>query len=102
MKILTTLAFITLTGTLFGATNTFAGDVTSQSINVNSKVDTFYDQDLATPADTQSRGPKETPNGYCGALNMLMDLTMWDIPMSRDAAQGNAGMFHAVGVSGCL
>ncbi len=36
-----------------------------------------------------------------GALNMLQDPTMWTIPMARDAAQGNDGMFHAVGVSGC-
>ncbi|MHB0923452.1 MAG: hypothetical protein ACYC6H_00140 [Bellilinea sp.] len=39
--------------------------------------------------------------GYSGALNMLHDATMWTIPMARDAAQGNAGMFHAVDVSGC-
>jgi len=102
MKTLTTLAFITLTGALFGATNTFAGDVPSQSINVHSKVVTIYDPDLAKPADAQSLAPKNTPNGYCGALNMLMDETMWTIPMSRDAAQGNAGMFHAVEVSDCL
>jgi hypothetical protein len=36
-----------------------------------------------------------------GALNMLHDDTMRTIPMVRDAAQGNAGMFTAVGVSGC-
>ena len=54
MKTLTTLAFITLTGALFGATNTFAGDVQSQSINVRSKVVTFYDLDLANPADAQT------------------------------------------------
>lgn len=39
--------------------------------------------------------------GYAGALNMLHDATMWTIPMARDAVQGNAGMFHAVDVSGC-
>lgn len=39
--------------------------------------------------------------GYAGALNMLHDATMFTIPMARDAAQGNAGMFHAVDVSGC-
>jgi hypothetical protein len=36
-----------------------------------------------------------------GALNMLHDPTMFTIPMAQDAAQGNAGMFHAVAVSGC-
>lgn len=39
--------------------------------------------------------------GLVGALNMLHDATMFTIPMARDAAQGNAGMFHAVDVSGC-
>ena len=36
-----------------------------------------------------------------GALNMVHDATMLTVPMTRDAAQGNAGMFHAVDVSGC-
>jgi len=35
------------------------------------------------------------------ACNMLRDATMGSIPMVHDAAQGNAGMFHAVDVSGC-
>jgi hypothetical protein len=39
--------------------------------------------------------------GLTGALNMLQDATMFTIPMARDADQGNAGMFHAVDVSGC-
>jgi hypothetical protein len=39
--------------------------------------------------------------GLVGACNMLLDKTMVWIPMARDAAQGNAGMFHAVDVSGC-
>jgi hypothetical protein len=39
--------------------------------------------------------------GLPGALNMLHDPTMFTIPMARDAAQGTAGMFHAVAVSGC-
>jgi hypothetical protein len=39
--------------------------------------------------------------GLPGALNMLNDPSMFTIPMARDAAQGNAGMFHAVDVSGC-
>jgi len=36
-----------------------------------------------------------------GALNMLHDATMRTVPMTHDAAQGNAGMSTAVGVSGC-
>ena len=36
-----------------------------------------------------------------GALNMLHDATMLTIPMANNAPQGTAGMFHAVGVSGC-
>lgn len=39
--------------------------------------------------------------GLPGAFNMLHDETMFTIPMARDAEQGNAGMFHAVAVSGC-
>ncbi len=39
--------------------------------------------------------------GLAGALNMLHDPTMWTIPMARDAAQGNAGMFNAVSNSAC-
>jgi hypothetical protein len=39
--------------------------------------------------------------GLAGALNMLKDPTMATIPMTHDAAQGNAGMFTAVGASGC-
>jgi hypothetical protein len=39
--------------------------------------------------------------GLAGALNMLHDATMWTIPMARDAAQGNAGMFIAVNNTAC-
>jgi hypothetical protein len=39
--------------------------------------------------------------GLPGALNMLHDATMLTIPMTHDAAQGNAGMFLAVDNSGC-
>ena len=39
--------------------------------------------------------------GCVGALNMLNDATMATVPMAHDAAQGNAGMFTAVGASGC-
>jgi hypothetical protein len=39
--------------------------------------------------------------GLPGALNMVHDPTMLDIPMARDADQGNAGMIRAVDASGC-
>jgi len=45
--------------------------------------------------------PGPTPGGYVGACNMLRDATMGTIPMVRNAhGNGNAGMFHAVFVSG--
>jgi hypothetical protein len=39
--------------------------------------------------------------GLPGALNMAHDATMFDIPMAKDAAQGNLGMGKAVTSSGC-
>jgi hypothetical protein len=42
-----------------------------------------------------------TPNGFCGALNMLEDPTMISIAMQNDAPQGNTGMFTAVAASIC-
>lgn len=39
--------------------------------------------------------------GWAGALNMLHDATMFSVAMSRDADQGNAGMFRAVANSSC-
>jgi hypothetical protein len=39
--------------------------------------------------------------GLTGACNMLLDPTMTTTPMTVDSAQGNAGMFTAVAVSGC-
>jgi hypothetical protein len=48
----------------------------------------------AEAATTAAPGP-----AFCGALNMLHDATMFTIPMAMDAAQGNAGMFIAVGKS---
>ena len=54
----------------------------------------------ARPA--QAAGVCPAPGtGLSGALNMLHDATMWTISMSRDAAQGNAGMFTAVGNTLC-
>jgi len=51
-------------------------------------------------ADVSSACPAPG-TGLPGALNMIHDPTMLTTPMARDAAQGNAGMFHAVAVSGC-
>jgi hypothetical protein len=48
----------------------------------------------AEAATTAAPGP-----AFCGALNMLHDATMFTIPMAKDAPQGNAGMFIAVGKS---
>jgi hypothetical protein len=42
--------------------------------------------------------------GSAGALNMMHDATMWQIPMVHNTTQntnGNDGMFHAVEVSRC-
>src|SRR5512140_156434 len=54
----------------------------------------------AQPAQASRQCPAPG-TGRPGALNMLHDATMWTIPMARDTAQGNAGMFIAVGKSGC-
>lgn len=62
---------------------------------------------LGLPAfagSAEASGPNETPNGRCGALNMLMDPTMLTVPMVHNTthgSHGNDGMFHAVDVSGC-
>ena len=56
----------------------------------------------AAPSTAQASGSCPAPGtGLPGALNMLHDSTMLTIPMARDAAQGNAGMFIAVDKSGC-
>ncbi len=57
---------------------------------------------MVATAGAAIAGPGAAPGtGLVGACNMLLDTTMATIPMARDAAQGNAGMFHAVDVSGC-
>jgi len=57
---------------------------------------------MVATAGAAIAGPGAAPGtGVVGACNMLLDATMVSIPMARDAAQGNAGMFHAVDVSGC-
>ncbi len=56
----------------------------------------------------EASGPSPTPSGLIGACNMLHDATMMTIPMVRNnpdgnilSGNGNLGMWHAVGVSGC-
>ena len=59
-------------------------------------------QESPTAGSAQgSRKCEASPEAAAGALNMLNDPTMLTIPMTRDAPQGNAGMFRAVAVSGC-
>jgi len=54
MKTLKTLAVISITGSLLGfGAGAFAGDNQIKSIDVHSRVVTFYDLDLAQPADAQ-------------------------------------------------
>lgn len=50
---------------------------------------------------TARAAPDPTPNGVCGALNMVQDPSMLTTPMTHDASQGNAGMSTAVDASGC-
>ena len=70
--------------------------------------------DMTAPAEMQPQGfagkasfleaSRTCPapgTGIAGGLNMVHDATMFAIPMTHDADQGNAGMFHAVDVSGC-
>lgn len=55
MNTLKTLAVISITGTLLSfGTGTFADDNESNNIIVRSRVVTFYDLDLAKPADAQT------------------------------------------------
>lgn len=63
---------------------------------------------LLFPGAVSAAGPSPTPNGFCGAMNMLNDATMATIPMVRNnpdgdifLGHGNAGMWLAVGVSDC-
>lgn len=52
----------------------------------------------------EASGPKPTPNGYCGALNMANDAAlphMIEAMASHTAEQGDAGMTTAVVASAC-
>ncbi len=60
---------------------------------------------LALNPGAASAAPHPTPNGLNGACNMVNDAAL---PHMREAMelhtaeQGDAGMWHAVDVSGCL
>jgi hypothetical protein len=54
----------------------------------------------ATLPASAANGPAPG-TGLTGACNMLLDPTMVTVAMTHDAANGNAGMFRAVAVSGC-
>ena len=102
MKTLTSLAVITFTSVLFGASASVLAEGNQAGNNdVQTGVVQFGDLDLANPNDAQSLGPNNTPNGYCGALNMIVNWAVKAIGMSHDAAQGDAGMYHAIDVSDC-
>ena len=61
---------------------------------------------LGAFAGSASAATNPTPNGYCGAMNMVQ---AWGVgaqggmenAMSRDNVNGNDGMWRAVAVSNC-
>lgn len=61
---------------------------------------------LGVFSGTALAAPNPTPNGYCGALNMVQ---AWGVgaqggmenAMSRDNQNGNDGMWRAVAASSC-
>jgi hypothetical protein len=55
----------------------------------------------AALAGTASASTGPTPNGWCGALNMLQAGAGMGNAMSRDNGNGNTGMFGAVAASSC-
>jgi hypothetical protein len=78
------------------------------SLVITACSDTTGPTEMQSPGLARSasfaEGSRQCPapgTGLPGGLNMIHDPTMASIPMERDAPQGNAGMFHAVDVSGC-
>ena len=51
----------------------------------------------------EASGPRLTPNGFCGALNMINFAAIQHMvaAMFRTAPQGNTGMFGAEAASVC-
>lgn len=95
-----TVCFETLTSgqiVIRGELPPAAAIVTEQSGSVTLTV-----SGVGPSASAEVSRPCTAPGGgYPGALNMLHDRKMFDVPMLKDAPQGNAGMFHAVDVSSC-
>lgn len=57
---------------------------------------------MVSAQPVQAAGQCPAPGtGLPGALNMMHDATMGTIPMARNAAQGNAGMYIAVNNTSC-
>ncbi len=59
---------------------------------------------LVGTSGTAKAGPVETPNGLCGAANMVNEAAaphMFEAMGSHTADQGDTGMFTAVGASAC-
>lgn len=59
---------------------------------------------LALNPGAASAAPHPTPNGLTGACNMVNDAAaphMFEAMALHTAPQGDAGMWHAVDVSGC-
>lgn len=59
---------------------------------------------LVGTSGTAQAGPKPTPNGLCGALNMVNEAAMPHMVEAmtyHTAPQGDAGMFKAVANSAC-
>ncbi len=55
-------------------------------------------------SSAEASGPRETPNGLCGAANMVNQAAaphMMEAMTLHTAAQGNAGMYTAVAASAC-
>ncbi len=56
---------------------------------------------LLASTSTASAQTRLTPNGYCGARNMVMAGEGMANAMSRDNENGNLGMYGAVAASSC-
>lgn len=87
---------------LLMATAIIASVVTTACSDMTGPVEMQAREFAGRPSFVEASRPCPAPGtGLPGALNMIHDATMLTIPMARDAEQGNAGMFHAVAVSGC-
>ena len=84
------------------AAASIASVVTTACSDMTGPVEVQARELAGRPSFVEASRPCPAPGtGLPGALNMVHDATMLTIPMARNAEQGNAGMFHAVAVSGC-